>query len=920
MSAGGQAAVDPARWLDGAALDRSAVLFVIGLGDGRLLPVLAQRGWRGKVVALEPSGTSRLAPSADLTILCGPDYAGLDDVVRTIEPDCDQPVVVGDPAVMRANRDEAVRASRLVVRAWFGARANQEARRKFAGPYLLNTLRNLPAIAAEGDAGVLAGAFAGVPVIVVAAGPSLDVVLPEIAAARDRALILAVDTAARPLLGAGIPPDLIVALDPSEVNATHLADLPPCPDTLLVAEGSVDPVALAGFDGRTLIFRVADHHPWPWLRHLGLDRQLLRAWGSVLTTAFDLALVTGADPIIFVGADLAFTDGRPYARGTTFEEEWRRALAWGQSLTASWAERVAAWPETLDQSVTGGRVRTAPHLQAFRDWVATEAARSVGRRIVNATGAGILVGQALQQQSIAATLAASAPLGPGVRSRLVRLAPRASRFDASAVPAPAAELVQAWERWGGVTGEAVRGALDPRSTAVAPPSREPTPPRDEAPARADADAAYLAELSTTACLQRLTLSRPDQDLLGDLRRLTAELTGNDAVVVVDELDLGMGLQVRGAVDTLLCERPDLWIEYRRFVDRDSRLTVLRGDAARHSPPPSTADADKWDAAHREVAARLVPHIVRELRPASVIDIGCGAGHWLDAMRASGVTDVHGVSARTTPLETWSPPARRFDVCLCLEVVSRIPLAAQDALIAACVQTSDVVVFSSRLPGQPGGSPHDRPLPYWAAAFWRHGYVLDDGLRQAIERHTPVPATVYDVLLVFRRRCAPAGADAPPSEERRLLGDLALAAATRVHDLYTQKIWWAVAALERAVPASTSAEWPQAPLVRWRVPTARLAQGVAGTRVVRLRTDVARWYVTHPAAKLQVVEDGRPLVAVSALADVTPGTWARWRDEIHLSASDGSDVRSNGRAYELWLPAHVAWAETQPLHAVLDNGL
>lgn len=916
------AVADADGWLAGAPIERSGVLFVVGLGGGQLLTALDRRGWKGRVVALEPAETRTGVAAPGVTVLRGPAYDGLDRVVLDVDPDVEQPVIVGDPALMRRRRDEVVRATRLVMKAWFGARANQEARRRFAGPYLLNTLRNLAAIAAGRDAGVLAGAFAGVPAIVVAAGPSLDAALPDIAAARDRALILAVDTAARPLLGAGIAPDLIVALDPSEANATHLDDLPPCPATPLVAEGSLDPTALAGFRGRTLFFRVADHHPWPWLRQIGLDRQPLRAWGSVLTTAFDLALTMGADPIVFVGADLAFTAGRPYARGTTFEEEWRRALAWGQSLTSSWAERVAAWPETLESGVDGGSVRTAPHLQAFRDWIAAEAARAIGRRVVNATGAGILMGEALHQQSIAATLAACAPLGADVRVRLVQLTRRVAGPDGGVVPVPSVDLVQTWATWGGVTGEAIRAALDARPTALAPPSLAPAPPTDDAPAPADPDTAYLAELSTTASVRRLTLSRPDQDLLGDLRRLTADLTGNDAVVVVDDLDLGMGLQVRGAVDALLCERPDLWLEYRRFVDHRSRLTVLRGDAARHAPSPSEADADKWDAAHRDVAARLAPHIVRELCPTSVVDVGCGAGYWLDALRALGVADVHGVSARTTPLDAWSPPPRRFDVCLCLEVVSRLPLPAQEAVIAACVQTSDVVLFSSRLPGQPGGSPHDRPLPYWAAAFWRHGYVLDDRLRQAIERHTPFPVTVYDVLLVFRRRLVPAPAGETPSEAQRLLGEVSLASAARLHDLYTQKLWWAAAAMERETAAAPTEERPRTELVLWTVPPGRLAAAPDGARVVRLRTEAARWYVTHHGAALRVYEDDRPLTAspYASFSSASGGAWARWRDEILIRASDGSDPRQNGRRYGLAVPTHVAWAERQPLADILANGL
>ena len=96
-----------------------------------------------------------------------------------------------------------------------------------------------------------------------------------------------------------------------------------------------------------------------------------------------------------------------------------------------------------------------------------------------------------------------------------------------------------------------------------------------------------------------------------------------------------------------------------------------------------------------------------------------------------------------------------------------------------------------------------------------------------------------------------------------------------------------------------------------------------TRLFRFRTDAARWYLTHPASDLEVREDGHPLAKVPAVAELsatTAGGWARWRDEVTLRASDGTDPRSNGRRYTIGLPAHVAWAESQPLRDTLNSSL
>jgi len=915
VSSASEATAD--RWLDGAGIDRSAVLFVIGLGDGQLLGALARRGWHGRVIALEPGGASPLTPTANVTILTGPGYTELDQVVRQLEPDSEQPVIVGDPAVMRADRDEAVRVSRLVVRAWFGARANQEARRKYAGPYLLNTLRNLPAITASADAGVLVDAFVGLPAVIVAAGPSLDAVLPAIVEHRDQVVLIAVDTAARPLLGAGVQPDIVVALDPSDVNASHLVDLPECPRTWLVGEGSLDPVAFDHFAGRTCVFRVADHHPWPWLRQHGRDRHPLRAWGSVLTTAFDLALQMGCDPIVFTGADLAFSSGRPYARGTTFEEEWRRAQAWGDALETSWAQRLAAWPETFEPGVDGTPARTAPHLTAFRDWIVAEAARAPGRTVVNATGAGILTGPSVRQATLSEVLRGRPPLAVAASDLLRQRQGSGSRRDRAALPPPSDDVRRAWQTFAGVTSDAIDEALRPAVPRDAVAVVVPGELSVSAP-EPGADERRLQALAGTVSVRRHRVTSPGQDLLGELRVLTHGLGATEAVAVIDEVGVAAGTQVRQAVDVLLCERPDLWLEYRRFVDHASRLTVLRGEASRHTPPAHEADRPKWEPAHEPVAAALVPLLARELAPRSVIDLGCGAGYWLRAFEAAGVRDVAGVSARATPLGAVPDPGRRFDLCLCLEVAQQLAPVDQAALIAACTRASDVVVFSSRLPGGAGSSPHERPLQYWAEMFWRHGYVLDDSLRPLLERQADIPRSVFEVMVTFRRELGgPAGAAVDDADGRWRNPVLALAA--RLNDLYAQKIWWAVTALDRERAAQF--ETPRPEEQRWPIPASRLLTAADGARVFRFRTGAARWYVTHPASTLRVLEDGHPLPACGAAPPPGPGGgWTRWRDEIRVWSSDGSDPRTNRRSYSLLLPPHVAWAESRALREVLAADL
>jgi hypothetical protein len=463
---------DPQREADRAIADlfrdsEPGLLVVIGLGLGFLLEALDRRGWAGKVLAIEPAPESvqpflerrdwRSWIAAErLRLLVGPDFAGASDCWRWCG-DAATAVHV-NPVFARLRPREVERAREIFERIRFDAKANADARREFGGRYLLNTLRNLPAIAAESDVSALVNAAPKVPAIVVAAGPSLDAAIPALARVQESALVIAVDTAARPLLRAGIRPHLVVAVDPSEGNASHLTDLPPCPDTYLVTEGSLDPLALAGFRGRTFVFRVANHEPWPWLRRAGRDAGTLRAWGSVLTTAFDLAVQMGCDPVVFVGADLAYTGGRPYCRGLSLETQWQRRAHWGTPLEAQWREAIDRWPEVVEADIAGTGTRTAPHLVAFRGWLVDQMRADTGRRFVNATGAGILHGAAITQAS-PAELPTLIPAGSRAPRDIVRARYRPSVAGAAVMDAATRvddAVLTAWEHFApGVSRDAV---------------------------------------------------------------------------------------------------------------------------------------------------------------------------------------------------------------------------------------------------------------------------------------------------------------------------------------------------------------------------------------------------------------------------------------------------------------------------------
>jgi hypothetical protein len=396
---------------DLAGSDRPPSLIVaIGLGAGYLLDALDQRGWSGTVLAVEPDARLLVAllsrpalatwvHEQRLKILVGDDFSGAADCWPLFGDGSVVPSVYVSPVLSRLYPAGVERARALVDRLKGEAANNAAAKRALGGRYLLNTLANLAAIGSEGDVATLFGGAQARPAIVVAAGPSLDRLLPALSEAQKSAVVICVDTALRPLLAAGITPNFVVTVDPSQANARHLTDLPPCDETCLVAEASLDPLALGSFRGRTFFFTVSNHHPWPWLQTQGYTVGRLRVWGSVLTTAFDLAMKMGCNPIVFAGADLAYTDDRPYARNVVFEEDWRRRAEWGQPLEAQWAEATSLHPRVLEPDVAGKETNSAPHLIAFRNWLLEQMRKERDRTFYNITGGGILHGAGITQAS-----------------------------------------------------------------------------------------------------------------------------------------------------------------------------------------------------------------------------------------------------------------------------------------------------------------------------------------------------------------------------------------------------------------------------------------------------------------------------------------------------------------------------------------
>ncbi len=192
---------------------------------------------------------------------------------------------------------------------------NNNSRDKSWRQFAANTARNAPAALSLPGVKELFGAFEGVPGIVVSAGPSLGKNVRELAHAKGRAVIIAVDTALRVLLDHGVRPDLVVSIDFTPHTARYFDGLDT--STLrLVVDSEVYPPIVERFGGRCFYASISNKPASRWFARAvggpgGLDKGL-----SVAHTAFLLAIEMGCRPVALVGQDLAYTGEVSHAKGT----------------------------------------------------------------------------------------------------------------------------------------------------------------------------------------------------------------------------------------------------------------------------------------------------------------------------------------------------------------------------------------------------------------------------------------------------------------------------------------------------------------------------------------------------------------------------------------------------------------------------
>lgn len=231
--------------------------------------------------------------------------------------------------------------------------------------------------------------YKNIPAVVVSAGPSLEKNIRKLKDLKDKAIIIAVDTAMKPLSSHNISPHFVITIDPQKKNSKYFRNVN-FKDTVLIAESSVDNEAISSFKGAIYfldsIFPLAKY----FMRPLG-KRGDITMGGSVSTAAYDFAIRIGANPVIMLGLDLSFPNHQTHIKGSYHEENFFTEIGKLDSYDSRIYKVLVSGNLREEKNVYGESVFTDSRFDMYRNWYEEQCKINGSKKFYNATEGGVII-------------------------------------------------------------------------------------------------------------------------------------------------------------------------------------------------------------------------------------------------------------------------------------------------------------------------------------------------------------------------------------------------------------------------------------------------------------------------------------------------------------------------------------------------
>ncbi|NJD60320.1 MAG: hypothetical protein C3F13_17370 [Anaerolineales bacterium] len=142
---------------------------------------------------------------------------------------------------------------------------------------------------------------------------------------------------------------------------------------------------------------------------------------------------------------------------------------------------------------------------------------------------------------------------------------------------------------------------------------------------------------------------------------------------------------------------------------------------------------------QEIFQQLAERIILDLHPGSVLDVGCGSGALVRALRQRGV-DAWGTDDPGTSIQAFIPefqafcqlasvleplPQSHYDLIVCIDVLEHVSNEHTAQVVENLCSHADQILFSC-IPLEVGAGPHAnvQPPEAWAEIFYRFGFQHD----------------------------------------------------------------------------------------------------------------------------------------------------------------------------------------------------
>jgi len=192
---------------------------------------------------------------------------------------------------------------------------------QFLNKLMINELRAIPKIAKYNSIEILRDIYKDKPVICVAAAPSLSRQLELLKSVKDNAIIVAAIAALKPLLNAGIKPDICTCLDMDDVIEKYFIDID-LKGIYIAIEMSSYYGCIENHPEANYIISQSSRHGKKYLNNIlqalkiaTPDQSMIQGAMTVAMMSIQLANLVGAKEIFLIGMDLSYESSETHASG-----------------------------------------------------------------------------------------------------------------------------------------------------------------------------------------------------------------------------------------------------------------------------------------------------------------------------------------------------------------------------------------------------------------------------------------------------------------------------------------------------------------------------------------------------------------------------------------------------------------------------